>query len=184
MGFLKPLAFLLTALWAVSAQAQIGTYQSVDDFVAEVFAEQTPEQQILWLSKEDKQLIRKDLKADINAFRIKYWQLGETSVWIQDEIGKEYPITTGVVIKAGKIKNIKVLVYRETRGGEVRYPFFLKQFKQKDLSTKVKKWHIDSITGATLSVRAMKKMARRSLLFDNIARQKKRNQTAQQGAIR
>ena len=66
----------------------------------------------------------------------------------------------------------RVLVYRESRGGEVRYPSFLKQLVgvalvgEQQLSARV-----DNIAGATLSVNAMSRMARLALYFDSAARQ-------------
>ncbi|WP_069472977.1 FMN-binding protein [Candidatus Marithrix sp. Canyon 246] len=74
-------------------------------------------------------------------------------VWILEEIGKKKPITTGIVINKGRIERFKVLIFRETRGWEVCYPFFTNQFKGNSLNNFS---HIDGISGATLSVRALK----------------------------
>jgi major membrane immunogen (membrane-anchored lipoprotein) len=57
-------------------------------------------------------------------------------------------------------------VYRESRGGEVARSFFTQLFEgiglkgQSELSS-----HIDGISGATLSVNSMKKMARQALIM-------------------
>ena len=77
-----------------------------------------------------------------------------------------------MVVNEGVIEDIRVLVFRESRGWEVRYPFFTDQFKTRRLTDDGKlDGHVDGITGATLSVRAMTKMARAALLLDQHARE-------------
>ena len=67
-------------------------------------------------------------------------------------------------IKDRKISELKVLAFRESRGDEVRHDFFTKQFKSAFLTQENKlNQHIDGITGATMSVRALTKVARLSL---------------------
>ena len=66
-----------------------------------------------------------------------------------------------------------MLVFRESRGWEVRHDFFTDQFKQAQLSDDYHlKQSIDNISGATLSVRAVKKLARIALLLDQTVQQK------------
>ena len=86
---------------------------------------------------------------------------------ILEEIGKDLPITVGLVINEGRLEKIKVLVFRESRGEEIRHSFFTDQFKGARLDDKGKLDRtIDGISGATLSVRAMKKLARLALYLD------------------
>ena len=100
--------------------------------------------------------------------RIRYWQEQDKSAWILEEIGKEKPITVGFVVRDGRIQQVKVLVFRESRGWEVRHSFFTDQFKQAGLTgTHELDTRIDNISGATLSVRAVSKLARIALLLDN-----------------
>ena len=59
-----------------------------------------------------------------------------------------------------------MLVYRETRGQEVEFPFFTDRFKGVGLKSDGElDQHIDSISGATMSVDAMKRMARQALVM-------------------
>ena len=89
---------------------------------------------------------------------------GNRTVWILERIGKELPITAGFVITDNKIESFKVLVFRESRGWEIRNDFFTRQFDGGQLIEKNKLNHrIDNITGATLSVNAMKKLSRMAL---------------------
>ena len=97
---------------------------------------------------------------------MRYWQSGTTSAWIMDEIGKELPITIGVVIRDNQIAQIKILAFRESRGWEVRYAAFTDQYLNVKITTDLGlDKHIDGITGATLSVRAVNKVATLALFF-------------------
>jgi hypothetical protein len=106
------------------------------------------------------------MEHDLGVLRLKYWEKAGRTAWILEEIGKERPITAGIVVNDSKIESINVLVFRESRGWEVRYPFFTDQFSDATLKEdKQLDRHIDGISGATLSVNAMKKMARLALLL-------------------
>ncbi len=75
---------------------------------------------------------------------------------IDHEIGKSFPITFMVVLNVdGTVRDVEIMVYREPRGWEVRYPSFMDQFTGKTADTDYRA--INSITGATLSVRAIVK---------------------------
>ena len=118
--------------------------------------------QTLWIDKEQRAQIEKILGHRFGPFRIRYWGQEQRTGWIFEEIGKELPITVGVVVEDGHIIDLTVLEYRESRGGEVVYPFFTRQFlsaKLKDDSKYGLDKTIDGITGATLSVRVLKNVA-------------------------
>jgi hypothetical protein len=118
--------------------------------------------QTLWIDKEQRAQIEKILDHRFGPFRIRYWGQEQRTGWIFEEIGKELPITVAVVVEDGHIIDLTVLEYRESRGGEVVYPFFTGQFlsaKLKDGSKYGLDKTIDGITGATLSVWALKKVA-------------------------
>ena len=56
----------------------------------------------------------------------------------------------------GKILQLSILAYRESRGGEVRHANFLKQYQGASLQQDEQlNKTIDGISGATLSVRAV-----------------------------
>jgi len=143
-----------------------GTYQPPNEFVSEAFSQQ-PEAQAIWIKGELRDQIEKILQHRYKAKRIRYWQHDKRSVWVLDEIGKKKPITVGIIIDDSKISRLKVLVFRETRGWEVRYPFFTKQFNRLTLnSDNSLSESVDGISGATLSVRALEKLARIALLLN------------------
>lgn len=129
----------------------------------------SPEADVLWLTPALRQRAEAILGHPFAALRVRYWRQDGQTVWILDEIGKEQPITAGILVRAGRIADVKVLAYRESRGGEVQQSFFLRQFKDATLASPQDRLNrrVDGITGATLSVRAMQNMARLALLFDS-----------------
>ncbi|RDH81267.1 MAG: FMN-binding protein [endosymbiont of Galathealinum brachiosum] len=164
------LIFLFLIISAGSSYAK-GTYQQPEEFVSEAFTKQ-PEPQVVWIKGELRAQIENILQHKYKAKRIRYWQFDKRSVWVLEEIGKKKPITVGIIIDDNKISQLKVLVFRETRGWEVRYPFFTKQFNQLSLKTDNSLSEtIDSISGATLSVRALRKLAQIALLLNKNTQQ-------------
>lgn len=138
-------------------------------FPAPEYSQQPDQWEVLWLANNQRQVAADILGHSFNALRVRYWAQGKRTAWILDEIGKEQPITMGIVIEDKRIQLIRILAYRESRGGEIRYPFFTEQFNQLMLKQDAKKTQldgkIDGITGATLSVRAVKKVAALALQF-------------------
>ena len=149
-----------------------GTYQEPVDFISETFAASPPPARLLWLTAGMESEAGKILGHTYGQRRVRYWLAGERSAWVLDEIGKEEPITTGIVIHAGRIERVKVLVYRESRGGEVRHERFTRQYAQATLQPGHRlDRHIDGFSGATLSVEALTRLARLALYLDSKARE-------------
>lgn len=71
--------------------------------------------------------------------------------------GKSLPITYMVVITPqGAVERVEILAYRESHGGEIRYPSFLKQFVAKTIADPIRnKRDIRNISGATISCRSI-----------------------------
>lgn len=158
------------AIFSGPALAADRVYQAPADFVAEVFPLRQPPR-TLWLSQEAQAEITRILGHKPQQLRQRYWSEGGKTLWVLEEIGKEDVITAGFVVKDGKIEQTRVLVYRESRGMEVRYPAFVNQFRGAALAPgNTLDRNIDAISGATLSVHAMVRMARVALYFDQLAR--------------
>lgn len=152
--------------WSSSLFAK-GVYQTPKAFLQEAFPDAVPKPEIVWLSGDLKSQVQKILGHPYSKLRVKYWKDGRRSVWILEEIGKEKPITTGFVIDGNKIEAMQVLIFRETRGWEVKYPFFTRQFKGVTLDeNKQLNQGIDSVTGATLSVSAVTRLSRMALFLN------------------
>lgn len=159
---------LTLVLFATPGVNAGGVYQEPTDFIEQVFENEPPKAKVLWLDKDLKKQITEILDHKYNALRIRYWQQDKRTAWVLEEIGKEKLITAGIVINKQKIEQVKVLVFRESRGWEVRHDFFTDQFKQAGIkeNNQLDKT-IDNISGATLSVRAIRKLATIALLLDS-----------------
>lgn len=155
-------------LFALSLPAW-GTDQEAETtrFLGETF-DQSPAAETLWLVGDLQPAVRSILGHDYPAARVRYWRSGTRTAWVLDEIGKEMPITVGITIGNGAVERVKVLVYRESRGWEVKSPSFTAQFSGARLASEQKlDKQIDGISGATLSVRALSRLTRLALLLDH-----------------
>jgi FMN-binding domain len=161
------IAAMLFVAYGGNALADV-VYQTRDDFLRELFGT-PPQAQVLWLDNATQDKLKAVLGHPYGQARLRYWRADGKTAWILDEIGKEYPITAAFVVKNAAIERVRVLVYRETRGMEVRYPSFLQQFVGSRLSDGKLSRTIDGISGATLSVRSMERMARAALVLDTLA---------------
>ena len=86
---------------------------------------------------------------------------------VQNTIGKHKPITYMVGVDPnGEVLNIEVLVYRESRGSEVRTKRFNAQYEGKTVFDPIRmNKDIVSISGATMSVRSLSAGVKRALVI-------------------
>lgn len=139
---------------------------AVEGFVHETFAAAAPPAQMLWLSGSLRQSAHDVLGHDYPAARLRYWHAGARTAWVLDEVGKELPITVGISVDNGRVQAVRVLVYRESRGWEVKSPAFTAQYDGARLTRERQlDRSIDGISGATLSVRALTRLTRLALLL-------------------
>lgn len=164
--------FRLTALLVLSMGlccriAYAEQYLSLDDFLQQCFGEQVaPEAKMLWLTAELSEQLKEVRGQRLAQIRMRYWSLGSKTAWVINEIGKEKPITIGILVDEQHISRLDILAFRESRGWEVKHPFFTQQFNGASLNKKKNlDRRIDGITGATLSVRAVSKAAEMALLM-------------------
>ena len=143
-------------------------YQSNEDFLAEVFDGTVPEPGIVWLREDIRTTSTEIMGHPYPGLRIRFWERSGRSAWILEEIGKEKPITVGLVVNDSGMEMVRVLAFRESRGWEVHHPFFTDQFRDIGLTADRRlDRDIDGIYGATLSVRALEKLARLALYLHN-----------------
>ena len=157
----------LVALATLPSQAAArGTYQDPGEFLRETFENRVPPSTRLPIGDDLRGKVKSILGHDLGVSRLRYWRRDGRTAWILEEIGKTQPITTGIVVSHGRIERIKVLIFRESRGWEVRYPFFTDQFRGAGLTAQNRlDRDIDGISGATLSVRALEKLSRLALFL-------------------
>lgn len=155
-----------------------------EQFIREAFGGLVPRPQAVFLTAPVRTRVERVLGHRTALLRVRYWRQGTRTVWVLDEIGKEQPITTGIQVDGRTITRLRVLQYRESRGGEVQRAGFTAQF---DAARLVKDdaldRSIDGITGATLSVRALTRQARMALVLNEIV-DAAASATAQPGAAR
>lgn len=171
--FILSLLMLPLLFWPALTPAGGETvYQEPEAFLEQSFPDGVPEPGVVWLRGELNTGVKDILGHRYPSLRIRYWRKGERSAWILEEIGKDLPITTGIRVNAGQIEALRVLIFRESRGWEVRHEFFTEQFDQAELvEGRRLDRNIDNISGATLSVRAVTKLARLALFLDQWVRQ-------------
>jgi hypothetical protein len=169
----RNLLLTLCLLLAGPTGLPAATYQAPEEYLNESFSGKTPEPAVVWLSGERRTAVEHILGHRYPTLRVRYWRTGQRSAWILEEVGKEQPITVGIIVDDGHIERIKVLIFRESRGWEIRHPFFTDQFKAAKLNPdRELDRHIDGISGATLSVRAMQKLARLALYLDGTTKER------------
>lgn len=145
-------------------QAAVADQQSPYTQYVEKMLPEKVSPKTLWLTKDIQAAIYDLIGHPYASARIRYWEAADTQVWILNEIGKEKNITAGFTLKQGKIIDAQVIEFRESRGWQIKNKAFTDQFVHVFLEDgKQLSRHIDGISGATLSVRAMQKMAKLAL---------------------
>jgi hypothetical protein len=156
------LAVLLVGLLSTADAAT--TYLEPERFVDQAFEGSPPEADSLWLIGDCGKSVDRLLGHPYASRRLRYWHADRSTVFVLEEIGKERPITAGFVVRERRLARVAILIYRESRGGEVRHDFFTRQFRDAQLDAHMDlDRHIDGITGATLSVHAISRLARMAL---------------------
>ena len=158
-------AFLLCGGSAFSATR---VYQKPSDFVKSALGA-LPPTQALKLTAAQQNAVSRLLGKRYKTTTIRYWTRNGKTAYILEEIGKVEYITTGISVKGGRIEGMRVLVYRETHGMEVARTAFTKQFNGVSVKSDSQlSRNPRNIAGATLSVRALTKLARLALYLDTL----------------
>ena len=166
MAILRLLSFLILLFSADFASAE-DVYQSPESFIAESFGDNAPAKQTLTIGTELQPKVQKIMGKHYRLAQSHYWKSDGKTAWVLEDIGKYKPITTGFLVGSdGKMERVKVLIYRESHGWEVKHEFFTRQFKGVGLKKEKKlDERIDGISGATLSVNALKRLSALALLL-------------------
>jgi len=158
------LSIIIGVLIAATALAEAG--DPPESFVAAQFTN-PPAPALLALTGETAGEVEQILGRPYTQAQVRYWQAEGKTVWILEGRGKSQLITAGFVVEKGRMVKSEVLTYRESRGREILAPRFLQQFSGAGLRDGLElDRRIDSITGATISVNAMKNLARLALFLD------------------
>jgi Na+-translocating ferredoxin:NAD+ oxidoreductase RnfG subunit len=128
--------------------------------------------EVIHITEDQKQLIEERIgwhfpETTFNCF------IGETKgkvdgwAFVQNTIGKHKPMTYMVgVAPDGEVTNVEILVYRESRGSEVRKKRFNYQYQGKTADDPIRiNRDVINISGATMSVRSMSAGVKRALVL-------------------
>ena len=163
---------LIKLIFLTSAFAKLEIEE--ENFIKKIEASEDIEKARLILKKDQLADIQIPMGDKYKKRIFKYWKTNEKTVWILNSIGKYKPITAAFTVKECKINSAHVLVYREQHGYEIKYPSFLSQFNNLKINNEFRlTGNIDNISGATLSVQSMDRMARTALILDNISNDNK-----------
>jgi len=162
--------------FVAASRAEVGedpelVFLTLDEGLARVFAAADTLWAETWVpTPGEKQAVERRLgwRLEQNAFT--FYRArgdGEPLGWamVTEQVGHHRLITFLVhVTPDHEVGAVEVMVYRESRGGEIRRQRFLRQYRGKDLDDHIRlNRDIVGITGATLSVRATNASVRRVL---------------------
>lgn len=165
--FLTAFICVSSLLVSLPVAAKDDVYQKPEAFITETFEGAPPSASTLKANAEITARVKKIMGPHYRLNQTRYWRKNGRTAWILEEIGKHKPITTGLVVaNDGTLERVKVLVYRESYGWEVKHTFFTRQFKGAGLKRGKKlDTYIDGIAGATLSVNALTRLSALALML-------------------
>lgn len=158
---------LLIALWLPIKVLAEDVYQTPESFIAESFGGNPPKAKTFAVPESLSESINDMMDRRYHLPQVDYWEKDGRTVWILEEIGKVKPITAAYVIAADNtIERMKVLIYRESHGWEVKHGFFTDQFDGLALKKNNKlDGYVDNISGATMSVDALRNLGKLALFL-------------------
>lgn len=150
------------------AAAIDSVHETQDAFLAEVFGAAVPAPKFLDLDAAAQSQINAALGHNYQQARLRYWKANGKTAWVIEDKGRDgYQLTTSAFsVKGGAIDIARVLIYRESHGEEVADASFLNKFTGARTAGGQLDRKIDNISGATLSVLMMQRMARAAIALD------------------
>jgi len=149
LAALLPAPIVAAADYMTVDEAQKAVFPDADSFQEIVIAQQTPAQLQALLAQAGPQ-------PPHGAIRI--WRATRNDrflghVFVDEVIGRQNLITYAVGIGAdGELRNLEILAYRESHGGEIRNPAWRAQFDRRTALDQMRfRTDIKNISGATLS---------------------------------
>ncbi len=140
--------------------AMASMQERVEALLQQTYGDATPAVNSFMITNEIKEGYQRIMQSPPHRLRQRYWFDGSRAIFVVDALGKERLITAAFIVDNGVIRSTEVIAFREHRGGEIQQPFFTRQFSGLGLNSRgALEQEIDGISGATLSVRAMTRMA-------------------------
>jgi hypothetical protein len=147
------LLLLPVAALVVCAPAQAVVYMSVEDAQKLMFGDQALTPQVVALSPQQIAAIEQDSGVKVYPGSLRAWKAADGWFLVDSVIGKHDLITYAVALDgAGRVRQVEIMEYRESYGGEVRNPRWRAQFNGKQHGDALAIGDgIQNISGATLS---------------------------------
>jgi FMN-binding domain len=149
LAALLPAPIVVAADYMTVDEAQKAVFPDADSYQEIVIAQQTPAQLQALLAQAGPQPPHGT---------IRIWRATQNGhllghVFVDEVIGRQNLITYAVGIGAeGGLRNLEILAYRESHGGEIRNPAWRAQFDHRTALDQVRfRTDIKNISGATLS---------------------------------
>jgi hypothetical protein len=162
-------SLILLGLAAARPAAAIDdVFETQDSFLAETFGAAIPPSRLMELDGGAQAQLSAILGHTYPQARLRYWKANGKTAWVIEDKGKEgYQLTTSAfAVTKGAIEIARVLIYRESHGEEVAQNAFLEKLSGARAAGNQLDKKIDSISGATLSVLMMQRMARAAIALD------------------
>jgi len=157
-------------LLALLAATLVAAGDEADDFAREAFGTDAP-RSTLSVTGDVYRLCRQTVGAPIPREVIYYHSLSNGTVWVLMAQGKHGAITGAFVVQDALIRASRILEDRERRGRGIRGKRYLRQFEGIGLRAgKQLDRRVDGITGATISSRAVERMALLALRLDALTK--------------
>jgi len=164
------LAIVVIAIFNQLSYAENMIPQDYLAFLQNVFAEVIPAPKTLWISSDLRERIKGIVDREYNWLRIRYWIHEGKTIWILNDLVKSRPITVGLVVNKHAVEKIEIITVSDRHSNRIKHRNFTDQFSGLTLNPGNKKLdrNIDGISGATLSVSAVHRLAKLALYLDSI----------------
>lgn len=164
----RPWILLIPAavLAPASLTAYAVTYLTVEQAQQLMFPGESLAPSFVEISDEQRSRIEARSGVDVRRAQVKAWRASGGGWFIADDVvGKHEFITFALALTAeGKVRQVEVLDYRESYGGQVREATWRAQFTGKGVADPVRLGEdIRNISGATLSCKNLTNGVRRLL---------------------
>ena len=155
---------LLTSLYWVS-QVE-ATHQNPMGFLSDSFPGRVPAPKVIWISAKLRSRIEEIVKHRYKEFRLRYWAQGRKTVWILHDTVRSRLVSVGIAVDGSRIQKVEILLSTSKRGKLIRNHSLTDQFRGAALSPDNElDRNIDGISGATLSVAAVSRLAQLALFL-------------------
>ena len=156
---ISALAMISRLVLTLFAGTVVAVADGAGDFAREVLGTEVS-MGTLAVTGEVSRLCRETTGSPVPSLLSYYHSPSNGTLWVLTARGKHGPITGAFVVQGSRIRSSRILEDRERRGRGIRGKRYLRQFEGVGLRAGERlDRRVDGITGATVSSRAVEKMA-------------------------